>query len=323
MKNPGRIGRVISVAAVLLLVGCGLLFGQQYPRRPINTIIPFAAGGGSDTAMRELQPALERELGVRLNFVYRPGAGGALGYRALGESRGDGYTIGAVNWPHVLMPVVIQDDPGYDLERLQPVAVWGRDTAVLAVRKDSSWRSFDDLLQDSKRRPGRISLAAPVPNGYLLGGILGMEDATGIKLRTIWFDGGADSAHAFLGGHADVWVINGSVMRRYADEIRPLAVLGADRVSYFPEVPTFAELGYPTVHAYTYRAIVAPAGTDRSQLRVLSDALQRAINDPELIAKMMASGVELYFMDTAALERFSSETLADVRRLIAQYGIIQ
>ena len=83
------------------------------------------------------------------------------------------------------------------------------------------------------------------------------------KLKNVFFDGGSASKQAFLGKHVDVWVINGSVMRKVKKQVRPLAVMGANRVSYFPETPTFKELGY-LIEVYTYRAIVTKTGVESS-----------------------------------------------------------
>lgn len=312
---------LLIVFAVAFLVGT--LWAAEYPEKPITLIVPFKAGGGTDTSMRTLQPALEKNLGVKLNFVYKTGAGGALGYLALGSSKADGYTLGAVNWPHVLLPTIIKEDPGYKLEDIQPVAVYNRDRPVLAVHPDSPWKTFNDLLEDSIKRPRKISMAAPVPNGYLLGAIYKMEEVTGIQLKTVWFDGGAQSAHAFLGKHTDAWLINGSVMRKYKDQVRPLAVLDTERAWYFPESPTFFELGYEGVTNYTYRAIVAPAGTDPDQIKILSRAIGEAVKDPNFQKTMKGKGVDPYFMDTPEFEEFSRKELESIKMLVEKYKIIE
>lgn len=295
------------------------IFTAEYPEKAITVILPFKAGGGTDTSMRTLQPVLEEKLGVKLNFVYKPGAGGVLGYLEISKSKSDGYTIGAVNWPHVLVPTILKADPGYKLEDIQPVATYNKDRAVLCVHKDDPWETFEDLLKDSKNRPRKISLSCPTRLAYGPGAIYRMEEATGIKLQTVWFEGGAKSAQAFLGGHTDAWLINGSVMRKYSDEVKPLAVLGEKRTTYFPDTPTFAELGYPSVLSFTYRAIVVPAGTDPKIVEILSKAIREAIKDPEFQEIMKGKGVDPFYLNTQELEEFSKEEFQSTKNLIEKF----
>jgi tripartite-type tricarboxylate transporter receptor subunit TctC len=292
----------------------------DYPERAITTIIPFKAGGGTDTSMRMLQSPLEKRLGIKMNFVYKPGAGGVIGYMAIIGSKPDGYTIGAVNWPHVLVPTIVKDKPGYKLSDIQPVATYNKDVPVLGVLKSSPWKSFQDLLDDAKKRPRKITLGHPTTLGYSFETAYEVEDVTGIKLKNVYFDGGAASAQAFLGGHVDVWGINGSVMRKYKDKVRPLVVLGKDRVGYFPDAPTFKELGYEGIEVYTYRAIVVRAGTDRKKIKVLSDAILEAVSDPKFQKTMIKKGVTPFGLKTEGLEAFSKKTYNKIEKLYIKYA---
>ena len=309
---------LIMVFTIFCLANLSI-FAAKYPEKDIIVILPFKAGGGTDTSMRMLQPVLERELGVKLNFVYKPGASGVLGYLEISNSEPDGYTIGAVNWPHVLVPTILKDEPGYKLEDIQPVATYNKDRAVLCVHKDDPWDTFEQLLEDAKKRPNKITCANPVRLAYGPGAIYRMEEATGIKLKTIWFDGGSKSAQGFLGGHTDAWLINGSVMRKYPDEIKPLAVLGEKRTSYFPDTPTFAEIGYPSVVSFTYRAIVVPGGTDPTKIDILSKAIGNAVSDPEFQKLMKEKGVDPFYLDTPEFEKFSKKEYEDTKALIEKF----
>jgi tripartite-type tricarboxylate transporter receptor subunit TctC len=317
--------RKTIITAIVLAVGMFVLCGwtgalaDDYPSKDITTIVPFKPGGGTDTSMRLLQKPLERILGVKLNFVYKTGASGVMGYLAVAASKPDGYTIGAVNWPHVLVPTIVKDKPGYNLEDLQPIGTYNKDVAVLGVHPDSPWKTLTDLVEDAKKRPEQISVAHPVRLGYSIKAAYEFEDSTGAKLKHVYFDGGSASKQAFLGKHVDVWIINGSVMRKVKDKVRPLAVMGAERVGYYPDVPTFGEAGYKEVEVYTYRALVTKAGTDPAKIDVLADAIDEAVSDPEFQKKMLEKGVEPFSLDTKELQEFSKETLERIESLYLKY----
>ena len=301
-----------------ILSPVALVMAEDYPSKNLNIILPFKAGGGTDTSMRLLQKPLEERLGQKLNFIYKPGAGGVLGYMAIIKGTTDGYNIGAVNWPHVLVPTIVKDKPGYDLKDIQPVATYNKDVAVMAVHKDSSWKSLKELIEDAKKRPGKISVAQPVRLGYSLRAAYEFEETTGAKLKNVFFDGGSASKQAFLGKHVDVWVINGSVMRKVKKKVRPLAVMGANRVSYFPKTPTFIELGYP-VEVYTYRAIVTKTGADPKKIEILSKAIQDAVANPAFQEAMRKKGVEPFSLNAEELSKFSDKSYERIKDLYLKY----
>ena len=298
--------------------GASQALADDYPSGPLDVILPFKAGGGTDTSMRLLQKPLEKRLGQRLNFIYKPGAGGVMGYMAVSKSKPDGYTIGAVNWPHVLVPQIVKENPGYKLEDMTPVATFNKDVAVMAVLKQSPYKSLEELIADAKKRPGKISVAQPVRLGYSLQAAFEFEENTGVKVENVFFDGGAAAQQAFLGGHTDVLVINGSVLRKIKQDVRPLGVMGKERVHYFPDTPTFTELGYP-IEVYTYRAIVTKVGTDPAKVQLLSKAILNAVSDPDFVETMRQKGVEAFGLDAKGLTEFSDRTLDRIRKLYQKY----
>jgi len=309
---------ITFACVVYIVMSVAPVVAEEYPNKNLNIILPFKAGGGTDTSMRLLQKPLEKRLGQRLNFIYKPGASGVLGYMAIISGKADGYNIGAVNWPHVLVPTIVKDNPGYELKDLQPVATYNKDVAVIGVLKDSPWNSLEDLIEDAKKRPGKISVAHPVRLGYSIRAAYEFEEVTGAKLKNIFFDGGSASKQAFLGKHVDVWVINGSVMRKVKSQVRPLAVMGKSRVSHFPETPTCSELGYP-IEVYTYRAIVTKTGTDLMKIEILSKAIQDAVADPEFKEAMRKKGVEPFTLNAQALQGFSDKSYKKIKELYLKY----
>lgn len=309
-------------SSLVLLMGSVFNYAgaeEKYPNTNIDIILPFNAGGGTDNAMRLLQKYLEPALGARLNFLYKAGASGALGYIALSKAEGDGYTIGAINWPHVLVPAIIKDNPGYKLTDIEPVAAFDKDVAVLAVHKDSEWKTLQDFVEDLKNRPEKISLGHPNRLGYSIKAAYEFEEATGAKPKHVFFDGGAATQQAFLGKHVDAIIHNASVVRKMKDEARVLGVLGKERVGVFPEAPTFAEAGFAEIEVYTYRAIAVPAGVNPEHKAILARAIEKAVSDPEYIAEAEKMGLGPNFMDTAELQEFSAKTYKRIEELYTKY----
>ena len=302
----------------------GLSFGnayaqEAYPKTNIDIILPFSAGGGTDTAMRLLQKHIEPQLGVRLNFIYKAGASGALGYIALSKSAPDGYTIGAINWPHVLVPGILKDNPGYSLSDILPVAAFDKDVAVLAVHKESKWKTLKEFVQDLKDRPEKISMGHPVRLGYSIKAAYEFEDVTGAKPKHVFLDGGAAARQALLGQHVDSIILNGSVVRKMKSDARVLAVLGNERLSYFPDAPTFSEAGYDEIEVYTYRAIAVPSGVSAEKVDFLAKAIKETVNDPNYVAAAEKMGLGPNYMGPSELESFSKKTFSRIKQLYIKY----
>lgn len=267
---------------------------QDYPTRPIELIVAFAAGGTTDIGARVLASIAEKELGQPMVVLNKGGAGGQLGWTELAMSRPNGYTIGYVNLPNLSS---ILADPerqaAFTGESFTPIVNHIVDPGVIWVRADSPYQSLDDMIAAAKENPKTVRAATTGILGDDHLAILRVQQAAeGAEFRIVHLQDSAAQLKEVLGGNVDVGFDNVGGLVKYAQsgDIRILAVMDPERSKFLPDVPTTAEAGYPSVISNSSRGIVGPAGLDPAIVTKLQDAFLKAMDDPEHTAKLEASG---------------------------------
>ena len=237
-----------------LLAGCILLFGtlayaQDYPNRPVTLQVPYPAGASTDVGARIVAAIAEKDLGKPMVVINKAGAGGQIGWTELAKSKADGYYLGMINLPH--LPSAILDPERkatFKGEDIVPIISQALDPTTVSVRPDSPWKTLKELVDDAKKRPGQI-VAGIV--GYLQDdeiGYLQLAEAAGIQFRLVYFDGAALAITALLGKHVDVLfcTVADNYTQWKAGRMRMLVIMDKERSKFYPDMPTTAELGYPS-----------------------------------------------------------------------------
>lgn len=323
--------RMISVLAVgafaLTATGCASgsgtqsAAGEEFPKngKSIELVVAFSPGGPVDTAARLIQPVLEEELGTNVEVVNKPGAGGQIGYTALANAKPDGYTIGAVGSPSiVVIPLDESRGAAFSREDLQPLARQVVDPLVIAVQPDSPYATLKDLLEATKSNPGKINATTTGQMGGEHFAIAQINETTGSELSPVHFSEGASQAStAFLGKHVDVLVGNISEVVDLAKQgkAKVLGVMDKERTDMLPDVPTFTEEGYDVVSA-TARGYAAPAGLPDAVAKKLEDALQGAIENEEVVAKMDNLGLTTSFQNAKDYGEFWTKQESDYKAVL-------
>lgn len=304
---------------VLLTAGMGAAFGcvplaapriasaqSAWPAgRPIQIIVPFPPGGGTDINIRAMAIHFERHLpGARFVIVNRHGAGAEIGYTAMAQAAPDGYTMGTVITPS-LQTITIERQPRYRLEDFAYLGTIVEDPSGLHVAPDSPFRRVADLVGHARAHPGMVAVgtAGIGSDDHLL--MIGLERAAGIQLNHIPFAGQAPTVTALIGGHIQVASMNmgESVALIREGRVRPLASAGAERFAMTPDVPTFREAGYP-LDTGVIRSFVTAAATPRTQQVQLAEMIEATMRDPAWIAEAERLFVPLRYRnpeDTRAL----------------------
>lgn len=301
-----------SLAGLLALGGCASTGGGQsdgadgsdssFPDRNIELVVAFGAGGAVDSGARLIAPVLERELGVTVEVVNVPGAGGQVGYTQLVNSAPDGYTIGTTGSPSVVVaPLDESRGATFTMESFQPLALHVIDPSAIAVAPDSPYETLDDLLEAAKENPGTINATTTGLGGGEHFFVAQIGNEFGAEFNPVHFsEGQASATTAFLGGHVEVYVGNASDMVDLVAQgkARVLGVAAEERSPAHPDVPTFTEEGYE-LNAGTVRGYSAPAGLPADVLEKLDAAFQAAINDPEVVEAMENLGLVTVYEDAA------------------------
>ena len=271
-------------------------FAQNFPRKAVQMIVAFPAGGNTDIGARILASIAEKGLGQPITVVNKGGAGGQIGFTEGARARPDGYTVTFINLPSVSTIVL---DPerkaAFKMDSFVPVVNQVLDPGVVWVKADSPYKTFADLLDAAKKAPGKVSACTTgiLSDDHLA--ILMVDDAAKVDFRIVHFEGSAQQLTGVMGGHVDCAFDNvgGIVKRVKSGELRALVVTDDVRSKFLPDVPTTKELGFPSVISSSTRGIAVPKGTPADTIKVLETAFLKAINDPEHIRKMDEQGLAL------------------------------
>ena len=310
--------RAIVIGVVMLLGSAGAT-AQNYPERPITLICAYGVGASTDLAMRALAEAASKHLGQRIIVENRPGASGTIGPTYLARNaRPDGYTIGQ-------MPITVFRMPYLEKVNYEPlkdftwiIGVTGY-TFGVAVRSDSAWKSFKDLVTDARGKPGRISYASPGIGTSLH---ITMEEI-GRKDGIEWLhiplkEGGVNQ---LLGGHVNVHASStqwGELIT--AGRVRLLVTWGEKRTKRWPDVPTLKELGYDIVSVSPY-GLAGPRGMEPKIVAVLHDAFKKALDDPVYQKTIERIEQENWYLNSADYARYAQETFAAEKSVIERLGL--
>lgn len=291
---------------------------ERYPTRPIQMIVAFAAGGGTDVAARSIARFMEKHLGggASIGVVNRPGAGGEIGWTAVAQAAADGYTIGFINAP-AIAAMTVEKQTRFTMDSFAPIGNLVYDAAILAVQRDSELRNVADLIAAARANPGALTIGTSGASGnseHLA--LLQLQRLAGIRINHAPFGGTAPMRSALLGRHIPVGAFNLSEGAEQAREggLRILGVMAEERQRIAPDVPTFREQGVDLVGGSS-RGIVAPRGVAAPILAQLRDAVRAAMNDPEYIAVAERAIVPLRYMDGDEYGAFLARMTAEMRAI--------
>jgi tripartite-type tricarboxylate transporter receptor subunit TctC len=268
---------------------------QTYPTRPVTIIVPFAAGGGNDVLARLLGQRMGAALGQNFVIENRPGAAGTTGARAVAKARPDGYTLMVGHSGVFGVAPSLYANPGYDPRKdFSPVGLIGTFQQMLVVHPTLPIQSVAELIATAKREPGKLTYAsAGVGSGSHLSTEL-LVAMTDIKLTHVPFRGTGATLTDLIAGRVDMMIttLPSVIAAVRGGLLRPVAVTGESRSPQFPDLPTFAEAGVPGYVAVIHYGMVAPAGLDRAIGDKLNVALNAALTDPQIRARIADEGGE-------------------------------
>ena len=286
--------------------------------KTITVIIPYPAGGGTDTAARFIMPMLEKELGTSIQILNRPGASAQLGLTQLARSKPDGYTIGYTNMPTAITTYLDPERKAvFGRKDFQPVATEYDVPYLVAVQASSPYKTLDDLINAAKANPEKIRAGTTglLAIGHLA--LLKLEKAAGVKFAPVHFDGSAPVTVALLGGHVDV-VFNPEVYPHFkSGQVRVLGVMAKDESKFFPGAKTLESQGYK-IYADSMAGISAPAGVSREIVDILSAAFKKVVETDEHKKKMEEIGFDAYYLNAEQYGKYWDESEAELIPLIAQ-----
>ena len=293
--NPLRIRRLLIAlgAAALAATTFPAAAQDSFPSKPLKLIVPLSAGSDTDTVARLVADLMSKELQQAVVVDNRPGAGGQIGVQAMAGAAPDGYTMGVVYQAVLAVLPHLRARPPFD-PRSDLVAVGRVATTsnAIIVSADSPLKNLKDLLALAREKPDALTYASwGLGSGGHLAGVI-INKQAGVNLRHVPYKGTSEVLTAVLGKQVDVGVVGYGMAttQSKAGKVRVLAVLEAERSSYFPGVPTASEVGQPIVQAGWF-GLVVPAKTPAAVVARLERAVMNATKDPSLAARLAALSI--------------------------------
>lgn len=295
--------------------------GSGYPNRPVELIVPFAAGGGTDVLGRALAEQARKHFPQDLIVLNKAGASGALGWTELANARPDGYKLAIITVeltmiPHMGLTRITSD-------AVTPIARLNADPATIAVRADSPYRTLEDLLAAARKDPGgvRVGNAGPGSLGHLAAAAL--EDKVGARFNHAPYRGANPAVLDLLGGHIDAVAVTPVEVATYvaAGKIRPLAIMGEQRIGAgWEAVPTLKERGIDLVIG-GWRGLAAPKGVPPGIIAMLRTAMARTLREPAMRETLAKQNMGEGYLDQDAFKALIERDNATFRQLVEKLGI--
>ena len=290
MKNS-----LCCIALVTLLAGSAAALGQAYPNRQISLVVPFAAGGPTDTLARIIGERMGRTLGQTVVVENTSGAAGSIGVGRVARAPADGYTVGIGHWStHVVNGAIYNLQ--YDLLKdFEPVALIASNPQLVVARTAVPARDLRELTAWVKANQGRISVGtAGVGAASHIGGLY-YQNIIGAKLQFVPYRGTGPALQDLMAGHLDLMFDQASNALPHVrgGKIRAFAVTSKTRIPAAPDVPTVDEAGLNGLYIAIWHGIWVPRGTPKEVIARLNAAVVETLADPAVRQRLADLGQEI------------------------------
>ena len=295
---------------LLIVLATGSALAQPWPARPVKIIAPFSPGGTADTLGRLVAQKLTEQF--KENFVVenRPGAGGALGSDLVAKAQPDGYTLvvsGIAS--HVIAPQLPQGTPYDPVKDFTHIALFGGPPAVLAVNPSVPAKNLKEFVELAKAKPMSYGSPGNGTQGQLVAELF--KQKAGLKLEHVPYKGASAAVGDLMGGHIPVvsTTLTTASAQIKAGKARALAISSAARLPDYPDVPTFAESGYPDIVGTVWFSLSGPPGMPAEIVNKLNAEIRRAMETSEVRERLKHDGVTPNRLDAKEFSAFVADEL--------------
>jgi tripartite-type tricarboxylate transporter receptor subunit TctC len=282
--NPSK-GKVIRIfnfffVVFLVLTMTSLTAFCEYPEREISLIVPWSAGGGTDTICRFIADKMEKDLGKPVIVVNKTGGGGLIGFRAISGAKPDGYTIGANSISMILQKYAAIDY--VDRTQVAPIAIINIDPASFTINAGLAWKNLKEALDYAKKNPGKVRVSNSGPGAIWHIAAAMLAQKAGVKFTHVPYKGGNPAAVAAAGGHVEATTTSPAEVSSLAraGKLKILAISSEKRDPNFPNVPTFQEAGVDLVFG-TWRGVITAPNTPKAIIDRLNASISKVVNSQE------------------------------------------
>lgn len=295
-----------------------------YPEKDLTLIVPWSAGGGTDTIARALVKNAEQHIGVSVNVVNKTGGQGVVGMSATKTARADGYTVGLITFGLSTYKLMGLSDMTYrDFDLLQ---LLNQSSAALSVNADSKFNSLGEVMTYAKANPGQVTLGHTGAGAawHLSAASLGVVH--GVDFNFIPFDGGAPTRSALLGGHVDLAATGIDEVKQLSEagQVKVLAANALSRHPAFPKVPTLEETGYKIdAPVLDWRGLALPKNVPADRVAFLEQGFKKMFEDPEFREYCEQVGLILVYEDSDGFEDFLANMEKVLEPTLGAVGLLK
>lgn len=320
-SHPLRLGSqflgtaIATMASVLLAAVAPAASAQTFPDKPVRIVVPYAAAGPTDIIARVVAQKMSEDLGQPVLIENKPGAATRLGAELVSRASKDGYTLLLATTSTFSTNPHIYKKLNYAIEDFLPVALLGKTAWVVAVNNDLPVRTIGEFVEYAKARQGQLNygMMGVGSSSQFIGKML--EGATGIKMVDIAYKGTGPALTDLMAGQVQVYVdaISTSLPLHRAGKVRVIGVMAEKRAAVAPDLPTFAESGYPDLVAHSWYGLFAPAGTPKAIIERLNASANAALQSDEVRSRFDSNGT--------AIERMAPQQFGEmVKRDSEKWG---
>ena len=313
---------LVCLTMSIALTAFGAAAQEKYPSRPIEMVIPTAAGGGTDISMRMLAEIVEPLLGQRVIVANKTGGGGGIGMVAITQAKPDGYTIGGL-WnapltmtPHMLpAPYTPKDYTAITL------ATWA--PALLCTKTAFPAKDGKELIEELRKSPGKYTYGNDGIGGTMHLAFERVFAKLGARARAVPFNGAGETLKAFLGDHIDIYTGSIAPIQPYVKDgtAKCLLLTSAERSAALPNASGLADLGIPNEATVLWRGVIAPNGIPSERMEALQKAFSEAARSERFRKFMEARGEEARGSSAADFRKLIDSEHAAMGQLMASLGL--
>ena len=294
---------------------------QVYPDKPIKLVVTWPPGGSADAIGRLVAGALTTSLGQTVYVENVAGASGNIGTQQLVRSQPDGYTLLlATSTTNAAGPALFTKQGFHSTDDFVPISPVAVSPSILIVATTSPYKSPKDIVETAKAKPGKLTYGS---GGNGNSGHLSAElfkSVVKIDAQHVPYKGNSPALVDLIGGQIDFMFDNGAITHIKGGKVRALAVAAEQRLTAVPDIPTFAELGWPGVQLNTWFGLAAPKGTPAPVVDKLNQAITSALQKPEIAKRLQEMGAEPKTSTPAAFANFWKSEIDRYRDLVKLSG---